>query len=244
MEAINPRGKNQSVENPNKRREFLKKSIMIGALTGISGASLFSGCKEESGEEVSPAEDLMREHGVLNRVMLIYDTFRMLMLKNEKIRLDILNNSALIIKNFIEDYHEKLEEDYLFPIFEKAEILTELVSVLRVQHQAGRKITGRIIEFAGLKSLDSPEDIQILAGLLGSFNSMYRPHEAREDTVLFPAIRKVIPGDEYFILGENFEDKEHELFGEAGFEGIVEKVGNMERELGIYDLNLFTPSSQ
>jgi hemerythrin-like domain-containing protein len=219
MEAINPRGKNQSVENPNKRREFLKKSIMIGALTGISGASLFSGCKEESGEEVSPAEDLMREHGVLN-------------------------NSALIIKNFIEDYHEKLEEDYLFPIFEKAEILTELVSVLRVQHQAGRKITGRIIEFAGLKSLDSPEDIQILAGLLGSFNSMYRPHEAREDTVLFPAIRKVIPGDEYFALGENFEDKEHELFGEEGFEGIVEKVGNMERELGIYDLNLFTPSSQ
>ena len=244
MEAKNQKSKIQSEETPNKRREFLKKSIMIGALTGISGASLFSGCMEETGEEVTPAEDLMREHGVLNRVMLVYDTLRMQILKNEKIPLDILKNSALIIKNFIEEYHEKLEEDYLFPMFEKAEMLTDLVRVLRSQHQAGRKITARIIEFGGMKSIDSPEDIQMLAGLLGSFNSMYRPHEAREDTVLFPAIRKVIPEDEYFTLGENFEDKEHELFGEEGFEGIVEKVGNIERELGIYDLNLFTPSVQ
>ena len=70
---------------------------------------------------------------------------------------------------------------------------------------------------------------------------MYRPHEAREDTVLFPAIRKIIPKREYFALGEDFERKEHELFGEDGFEAMVEKVSTLEKQLGIFDLSEFTP---
>jgi hypothetical protein len=71
---------------------------------------------------------------------------------------------------------------------------------------------------------------------------MYRPHEAREDTVLFPALRRVVSAHEYASLGEDFERKEHELFGKEGFEGIVEKVARIEKELGIYDLEKFTPA--
>ncbi|MFZ0280908.1 MAG: hemerythrin domain-containing protein [Bacteroidales bacterium] len=230
-------------ENPNSRRGFLKKSIMIGALAGISGANLLPGCREEAGEEVTPAEDLMREHGVLDRIMLVYDKLRMQLLNNEKISLDILNNSAQIVKTFIEEYHEKLEEDHLFPLFEKAGMLTDLTGILRTQHKAGRNLTGRIIEI-GMQGIEYSDDIKILPALLESFNSMYRPHAAREDTVLFPEIRKVVPEDEYITLGENFEDKEHELFGEEGFEGIVEKVSKIEQQLGIYELSLFTPASQ
>jgi len=56
---------------------------------------------------------------------------------------------------------------------------------------------------------------------------MYRPHEAREDTILFPALRRIISNNEYFALGEDFEDKEHELFGEDGFEAMVDKVASV-----------------
>jgi hypothetical protein len=70
---------------------------------------------------------------------------------------------------------------------------------------------------------------------------MYRPHEAREDTILFPALRKIISKNEYYALGEDFEDKEHELFGEDGFEATVDKVANIEKQLGIYELSQFTP---
>src|SRR5262249_44242197 len=42
------------------------------------------------------------------------------------------------------------------------------------------------------------------------------PHTAREDTVLFPAFREVVGRAGYRELGERFEDKEHELFGEPG----------------------------
>jgi hypothetical protein len=71
---------------------------------------------------------------------------------------------------------------------------------------------------------------------------MYRPHEAREDTVLFPAFRGIVSAHEYASLGEDFEKKEHQLFGKEGFEGIVEKVATIEKELGIYDLAKFTPA--
>ena len=70
---------------------------------------------------------------------------------------------------------------------------------------------------------------------------MYAPHEAREDTVLFPAIHEIVSRQEYAALGEDFEKKEHELFGKAGFEGMVELVGIIEKRLGIFDLDLFTP---
>lgn len=39
----------------------------------------------------------------------------------------------------------------------------------------------------------------------------------------------------------NFEKKEHQLFGEDGFEKMVDRVASIEKTLGIYDLAQFTP---
>jgi hypothetical protein len=69
---------------------------------------------------------------------------------------------------------------------------------------------------------------------------MYRPHEAREDTVLFPALHEIVSAHEFDALGDHFEKKEHELFGKEGFEGMVVKVGELEKQLGIYDRAKFT----
>jgi hemerythrin-like domain-containing protein len=225
----------------NSRREFINRGIILGTLTGVAGLSLITGCKDETDEGVSPAEDLMREHGVLNRILLIYDACRLHLVKNEQFDWAVLNNSAQIIRIFIEDYHEKLEEDFLFPRFEKANLLNELVQVLRNQHTAGRIMTDQIIQFGTMKATAKIDESQKLLKLLSDFNGMYRPHEAREDTVLFPAIRKIVTKNEYFALGEDFEDKEHELFGKDGFETMVEKVANIEKQLGIYDLSMVTP---
>ncbi|HEY2234431.1 MAG TPA: hemerythrin domain-containing protein, partial [Candidatus Angelobacter sp.] len=129
--------------------------------------------KEEGEEDVSTNEDLMREHGVLNRVLLIYDeTFRRIQ-ANEKFDPAVVTNAAGIIKNFIEDYHEKLEEDHIFPRFEQAGKLVELTTNLRAQHAMGRRVTERIVATA--KSGDN----ETLRTLLAAFNRMYRPHEAR-----------------------------------------------------------------
>ena len=46
---------------------------------------------------------------------------------------------------------------------------------------------------------------------------------------------------EYDSSGEGFEKKEDELFGEDGFEKMVDDVGEIEKKLGIYELSQFTP---
>ncbi len=121
------------------RRVFLRSGIIFSG-AALAGAALLRGAeKEKQSEEigVGPPEDLMREHGVLKRVLLIYgEALRRLDAKQD-FPPDALANAAGIIRSFIEDYHEKLEEDFLFPRFEKANQLVDLVKVLRTQHQAG-----------------------------------------------------------------------------------------------------------
>jgi hemerythrin-like domain-containing protein len=82
-----------------------------------------------------------------------------------------------------------------------------------------------------------------MINILDAFNTMYRPHEAREDTVLFPLLRDIIKPKEFDEMGDQFEANEHKLFGDKGFEQTVEKVALIERLVGIEDLSQFTPKT-
>ena len=192
--------------------------------------------KEEPEEDVSTNEDLMREHGVLNRILLIYDEAIRRIQGNEKFDPAVIVKSAGIIKSFIEDYHEKLEEDHIFPRFEQSgNKLTELTVNLRAQHAMGRRLTEKIA--AAAKSGDT----QALNKALAAFNHMYRPHEAREDTVLFPALHKIVSKHEYDAMGEEFERIERKTFGGDGFDMAVDQVTELEKQFDIYDISKFTP---
>ena len=70
---------------------------------------------------------------------------------------------------------------------------------------------------------------------------MYRPHAAREDTELFPLLSSLVSKHEYDAMAEDFEKKEHQLFGEDGFEKMVKRVAGLEEQIGINDLSQFTP---
>ncbi len=232
------------------RRRFLQMTVGMSTAALASGGSGLMGeavKQKEKGsagkaeEEVSPAEDLMREHGVLKRALLVYGESMRRLDAQEDLPPEALADTAKIIRSFIEDYHEKLEEEYLFPRFRKANTLVELVDVLLAQHRAGRRVTDVIMRLSTLQAIRNPSDRKLLADSLRSFIRMYNPHEAREDTVLFPALRKIVTGNEYDALGERFEDKEHELFGSDGFEKMVDGVASIEKKLGIYDLAQFTP---
>jgi hemerythrin-like domain-containing protein len=225
------------------RRAFLKSGIFMGgaALAGVGVLRAAEREKDKEEEEVSPAEDLMREHGVLKRVLLIYEEAIRRMTPNQELPVETVADSAKIIRNFIEDYHEKLEENFLFARFEKVGKLTDLVKTLRDQHQAGRRVTDLTLGLAKQSTIKNGDERAQLADSLRQFIRMYNPHEAREDTVLFPAFRKIVSANEYASLGEDFEKKEHELFGEDGFEKMVDKVTNIEKKLGIYELAQFTP---
>jgi hemerythrin-like domain-containing protein len=190
--------------------------------------------REPDEAEVTPGEDLMQEHGILERILLIYDEAARRIEQREQLDLAVLTSSAGIVRRFVEDYHEKLEERFVFPRLQAARRELDTVAVLLRQHARGRQVTDDIVRRAGAAA--TPE----LAQALRSFARMYRPHAAREDTVIFPALRQVVGGKGYRELGEQFEDKEHELFGEHGFEHTVTEVARLEAALGIADLAGFT----
>jgi len=229
------------------RRNLIKSGLLAGAsvLLTLPAVALEAGKEkkgtEEKEEDVSPAEDLMREHGLLNRVLLVYEEcLRRLAAPKPDFDPGALVSSADVIKRFIEEYHEELEERHLFPRFRSRHTLVDLVDVLGEQHRAGRRVTERILVLAtgGLKGADDKKE---LAAALASFVRMYSPHEAREDTVLFPALRGLVSANEYDALGETFENEEHKKFGQDGFEKMVDRVAGLEKTLDIYDLKQFTP---
>ena len=178
------------------RREWLQTGtllVLAGALPVVAGSQAApspSTKPEKPGKpaaaaavlEVTPLEDLMREHGVLRRVLLIYDDIAARVETGKEFPATVLAGAAGIIRKFVEDYHEKLEEDHIFPRFEKAGRLVELVAMLRRQHQAGRRLTGGILKLAAPGALKTPEARRRLPDLLRQFLRMYRPHAAREDT--------------------------------------------------------------
>lgn len=233
-----------------------KRRAFVFDVTGVAAGFVLAGCAGASGaaasphdaksgkggeeEEVSPAEDLMREHAALNRMLLIYEESARRIEAREELPPEALAGTAALIRRFIEEYHEKLEEEHLFPRFEKAGKLVDLVGVLRAQHQAGRRLTEVVQRLATPAGLQSAERSQLVIALR-QFIRMYRPHEAREGTILFPAFRELVGEKEYEELGESFEEREHALFGEHGFEAIVAEIAKIEQTLGIHDLALFTP---
>lgn len=191
-------------------------------------------------EEVTPNEDLMREHGVLRSLLLVYQEIIRRIDNHEALPSQVVSESAKIARGFVEDYHEKLEEEFVFPQFEKAHVLTELVRTLKEQHDAGRVITDYVLAHAVVVNPKDEMSLMILADYLRLYIRMFAPHAVQEDTVLFPAFRKLLPNDEYMKLGDLFEDREQKLFGKQGFETMVEAISNIEKQLGIYTLSQFT----
>ncbi len=227
----------------NDRRHFLAASA-IGVSTILCPGQVLgeeSDKKGEAEEEISAPEDLMREHGVLNRILLIYEEGLRRLRAKQDVPPEVFHKPALLVRSFVEDYHEKLEEAFIFPAFEKRNKLVELVTVLRQQHAAGRKVTDVVLQNAVGDEFHKAVSRKKVIQSCEAFIRMYRPHETREDTVLFPALYKVIGANEVKNLGEQFEEKEHKLFGEDGFEKAVEEVAAIEKQLGIYDLASFTP---
>ena len=233
-----------------ERRRFMQRFVSGAAFMLAGGLTMNLKAKNESRrdsetheeeEEVSPAEDLMREHGVLRRIFLIYNEALRRIEAHEELPPQALLDSAKIIRSFVEDYHEKLEEDFIFPRFRKAGRLVDLVDVLKDQHRAGRRLTETTMKLSTPGALKNPQERRNLTESLKQFTRMYNPHAAREDTVLFPAFREIVSSNEYGELGEGFEKKEHELFGNRGFETMVDRVAAIEKTLGIYNLAQFTP---
>jgi hemerythrin-like domain-containing protein len=187
----------------------------------------------------------MREHGVLRRALLVYDSAaRKLRTKGADVPPDALQKTATLFRAFGEDYHEsKLEEAYIFPVVKKTPgPASSLADILLVQHQRGREITDYILAVTKNGKFTANNSEQF-AKVLDSFVLMYQHHAAREDTIIFPAWKQTMNEDQFDEMSDKFEDIEHQQFGADGYESAVKQIGEIETQLGIDDISQFTPAS-
>jgi hemerythrin-like domain-containing protein len=216
--------------------------LMAGAAAASAGWALSAQPAAPPGPAVIPPDDdLMREHGVLKRVLLCYRAMIARVQRGGPLGAHDLHDAALIIHDYIEGFHEGLEEGYVFPRLVNAGRLASTVTTLLVQHARGRVITQFLLAGATAKGVAAPGAAAGLAAAMQEFDRMYEPHEAREDTVVFPAFRQILPAAELTDLGQHFADLQHQEFGTDEFAAVVARVASIEQNLGIYDLAQFTP---
>jgi hemerythrin-like domain-containing protein len=202
-----------------------------------SAANPAGGDKEP---EVTAAEDLMREHGVIRRALFVYrEAATRLRTKPAGVPLDALQKTAKLLRSFAEDYHEKqLEEAHLFPAVKKAGgPAASLLDTLIAQHHRGREITDYMI---AVTAAPIGAKADAVARTLESFARMYEEHAAFEDTIVFPAWKKTMNEKQLDEIGELFESIEHKTFGKDGFDDAVEQIAAIEKTFGV-ELGALTP---
>ena len=223
-------------------------ALLVGCRKSVNQSGGESNIHEPTAGELGPAdvtanEDLMREHGVLRRALLVYrEAATRLRQDANSVPPDALEKTAQLFRVFGEDYHEKkLEETYIFPLVKKFRNPAEgYVDVLIEQHVRGREITDYIL--AVTKGDRLPANAASgLATALESFARMYEYHSAIEDTIVFPAWKASLGESELEELGAKFEQIEAEHFGDNhGFESAVARMQEIEASMGLTDLATFT----
>jgi hypothetical protein len=106
------------------RRGFIQSATTAGPLAltaaltlpGLSWSALGQEKAQAHEKEIeTPAiEDLMKEHGVLNRALLIYGECEGRLNTQREFDPALLARTAMFVRDFIQGYHEKVEEEHIF----------------------------------------------------------------------------------------------------------------------------------
>ena len=227
------------------------------ALVTLAGAALagsamaLAGCdrREEENKngdgddrEVTANEDLMREHGILRRILIVYrEVGPRLVADAAGVDALAIADATRLFQAFGERYHEQLlEEQHIFPLVSKSGGgAAGLIPALLAQHARGREITGYVLDRTRSGRVGAAGADQLARTLIG-FARMYEPHAAREDTIIFPAFKKAVGPQSYDELGDRFEEIERREFGGDGFDIAGGKIAEIEHRLGLADLAAFT----
>jgi hemerythrin-like domain-containing protein len=229
------------------RRDLLQQAIAWGS-AGVVALPLLAESDEpkksaEKGPEVTATEDLMREHGVIRRALLVYaEVVPKLRQNPASVDAAALQQAAKLFRAFGEDYHERmLEEQHIFPLIRKqSKAMSWYVDILLEQHNRGREVTDYVLAVTNGPRI-SVAHAEPLAKVFETFVIMYQNHAAREDTIIFPAWKKNFTDKQLDEVGDQFEDIEHKMFGKDGFDDAEKRISSIEAALGFADLSQFTP---
>jgi hemerythrin-like domain-containing protein len=207
------------------------------------GAVLAAGaCARPSDKDhVSASEAVMRDHGVVRRILVVYREAAALIRANfSSVDGRPIWRAADLLRRFAEAYHEPLEETQIFPAVMRAGgAAAALVPTLIAQHARGRQITA-YVQARTVSGAVAGMDAEPLAAALESAARMFEAHEAYEDTLILPAWRAALTGKQFEDAASQFAAIETAAFKGDGFAQAVAEVGAIEAALRINDPGRYT----
>ncbi len=226
-------------------RKILFTSNPLAIVGAVLQAGAFRPLKDK-GEELeenvaTPLENLMKEHGVLMRILEIYDRVSGDAASGKELNAGAIRRAAEISRDYIGKHHDACEERYIFPQFRKVPYIVDIVTELHDQHVAAVRITKNMLELTSPGSAPDKDGRQTLIDLCKSIVGMYRPHMSWEQSIVFPVFYDIVTADYIKDIQKKMEAEERELLGDTGFRGLVGRLSEIEKEAGTYDLHKYTP---
>lgn len=228
----------------NRRRFF---TVVGAAGLGAATAAVPGVAGQEQAEAeiqapgVPATEKLMREHGLIQRLMNVYQECADRLAVGEDLPDGLILNAGALADEFIETYHEEAEQKYVYPVFVEAGRMADLVAVMVRQHAIGRRLSEQTIYQAGQGEQAELETRDSLMRTCWRYSRMYRAHAAFEDSILFPELRDVVSEEEFREIASRIRAFEHETLGRGGLAQVGERVAEIEALLGLEGLDSFTP---
>jgi len=181
----------------------------------------------------SPAEGLMLEHALAERLLLIYEENMRRLRAQEAVAARTILDAAHLLRRVVEDYHQQSEEASVFPHFENHAELGPLVKTLRGQHTTLRKLTDTVLDDCVPSRFATEAGRRALLEACAAYTRMSRVHMAFETTQVFAALDKTLPEKTIGEIAEQIQGRRTQALGDEGLGGILTQIGRLERELRI-----------
>ena len=194
---------------------------------------------EEGVEKMSPTEELGLEHAMLDRILLVMDKTLTDAGDSSKPDLGPINQACRIIKQLVDQHHMKIEEEAIYPRFEKGE-LADFARTLWAQHNDMRKMVARMEDLSMTGAVRDRSEMEELKRIFEGFHKMVMAHAAWEETVLFPAVEGTWSGDELNDLRKLQENDEKKLLGKGATKKEYDMLADLEASAGISGVADFT----
>lgn len=224
------------------RREMIAGAgIAAGATLALGQSAWAAQAKTDTADEsqLSIPEQLMRQHAIADRLLLVYQTAVTPATGAAQPPMKVLATTAQMIRSNVDDFHVRLEEEQIFPLFQKSSKMTDLVNTLREQHATGRRLTDSILKATSVSAASA--NTGTLTNDLRAYIHMIQAHTAFEETLLYPQIRTVASAGDLDKVHKAILDAGRQRPASESFSGLLAKIADLDNAAGITGLAQFTP---
>jgi hemerythrin-like domain-containing protein len=173
----------------------------------------------KGGKNMDPLEELRQEHGAVMKGFTILLGVARELEEHNPAAVDHLHRILEFMTVFIDQCHHAKEEEFLFPVMEKAHTRnSRLIAELISEHEDGRRMTA-VLEAAlgGLKQGSDRATAQFV-GTIRDYVQVFRTHIRKENGSVFPEARELLSENDRLALARQFEKLEAERIGKGRHE--------------------------